>query len=180
MDMSLDRREPGHGDGWPPRHGADGMDINGFLRLLRRRKGLILALILVCVAAAASFALLVTPKYRAVTQLLFEPQASLAADNMAAQNRDPQDEAAVLSQVGVLKSRELAQRVIDKLHLQDVEELNPKADRVDKFAGLLATYLPWLFGGDDRHEQARALTAIRGGRCRPRELRRRRRSSTPS
>ena len=156
MDMSLDRRESGHGDGWPPRHGADGMDIRGFLRLLWRRKGLILALILVCVAAAASFALLVTPRYEAVTQLLFEPQANLVADNLAAQNREPQDEAAILSQVGVLQSRELAQRVIDKLHLQDVEELNPKTDQGSKLAVLLATYLPWLFGGDDRREQARA------------------------
>lgn len=162
MDMGLDRREPGRGDGSPPqphRPSREGMDLNGFFRLLWRRKGLIVATISICVAAAASFAFLATPRYEAVAQLLFEPAANLVADNIATQNREPQDEAAILSQVGVLQSRELALRVIDKLQLLNVEELNPKVGREIKLAGLLATHLPWLFGGDDRQEQAQAADA---------------------
>ncbi len=147
MDIALDRRDPGPGGGSSTRQIGEGMDLHAFLRLLRRRKGLILATILVCVAAAASFAFLVAPRYDAVTQLLFELDANLVADNTVAQNREPQDEAAILSQVGVLQSRELAQRAIDKLQLQNVDEFNTANAPGNKLSEFFESNLPRLSGG---------------------------------
>ncbi|MBL8659729.1 MAG: polysaccharide biosynthesis tyrosine autokinase [Rhodospirillales bacterium] len=148
MDMSLDRPESGRGSAMPHQPARDGMNINAFLRLLWRRKILILATILLSVTSAASYAFLATPRYEADAQLLFEPAANLVAENIATLDREPQDEAAVLSQVGILQSRELAQRVIDKLQLQNVEELNPKEESSGQLFAFLGKTVPWLFAGD--------------------------------
>ena len=112
---------------------------------------------------------------------MFEPDANLAVDKTAAQNREPQDEAAILSQVGVLQSRELAQRVIDKLQLQNVNEFNTSIVPDSKLSKFLENNLPWLSGGrkGEDEEGSRQVQAPSGRRHR-RKKRTKARSSRPS
>lgn len=148
MDVALNQQGSSQETFPSAQHERDGIDLNGFLRLLWRRKVLILLTVMSCVAIAASIAFLVTPKYEGRAQLLFEDNGDLVVDRTAAQDRQRQDEQTVLSQAQVLMSRGLAQRVVEQLQLQSVEELSPKAG-----GGLLAMVtrlLPWTQGNEDK------------------------------
>ena len=148
MDVALNQQGSSQETFPSAQHERDGIDLNGFLRLLWRRKALILLTVMSCVATAASIAFLVTPRYEGRAQLLFEDNGDLVVDRTAAQDRQRQDEQMVLSQAQVLMSRGLAQRVVDQLQLQAVEELSPKAG-----GGVLAMVtrlLPWAQGNGDK------------------------------
>lgn len=141
MDVALNQ-QGSHQERYPPsQHERDGIDLHGFLRLLWRRKALILVTIASCTGLAGGFAFLVTPKYQAKTQLLFEDEGNFVVDRNTAQDRQRQDEQGVLSQVQVLQSRGLAQKVVEELHLQGVKEFDPGAANASIFA-LLTGLLP--------------------------------------
>lgn len=106
------------------------LDMVHLLRALWRRL-LVLAVLAAAVAAAAFLALgFVDPIYTADTQVLIEERESALsrprqapAEPLAIQF----DEAAIQSQVEVLRSREIANRVIDQLDLVRVRTFDPAA-----------------------------------------------------
>lgn len=142
MDVALNQHGPGE-ERYPPLHnGNGGIDLHGLFRLLWRRKALILLTIAACTGLAAAFAFLLTPKYQAIAQLIFEDEGNFVVDRNTAQERQRQDEQAVLSQVQVLQSRGLAHKVVEELRLQEVAEFSPRPGNVSVVA-LLAALLPW-------------------------------------
>ncbi|HEX2256297.1 MAG TPA: exopolysaccharide transport family protein [Afifellaceae bacterium] len=106
------------------------LDLFYLLRVLRRRL-LVLAILAIAIAATTFLALgFVDPIYTADTQILIEERESPLSrprqaplEPMAIQF----DEAAIQSQVEVLRSREIAGRVIDQLDLVQARELDPAA-----------------------------------------------------
>lgn len=113
------------------------LDLKEFLSVLFRRKWLVLGTIVIITGLAALFSFIATPRYTANLQLVFDAQEQSVIDFGAAFSALPQDEATVLSEIEVIKSRALAGRVIDKLGLLKDPEFNDNLTPPSIFAKLL-------------------------------------------
>jgi succinoglycan biosynthesis transport protein ExoP len=80
--------------------------------ILRRRIGVVLAVAALGTFLVGAVGLLVPPKYTAIAQIVVEPQSGQANGQEAP---PPPDEAAIDTQVTMLRSRESLQRVVDSL-----------------------------------------------------------------
>lgn len=120
------------------------------LRVFARRKWIFLWTVLLITGACAALALTLTPKYTASLEIYFEADNPSVVDFEAALSGQPQDEAAIMSEIEVLKSRRLAQRVIDKLSLEQDPEFNPAlvpesfGVRIKNFVRDLVARLPFV------------------------------------
>jgi exopolysaccharide transport family protein len=110
-----------------PQIGETELDVRALARALWRRAWLLL-LLTVGVAAATYFGLgFVQPIYTADTRILIEARES-PLTRPRDDSADPSidfDESAIQSQVEVLRSREIAESVIDKLRLTERPEFDP-------------------------------------------------------
>ena len=117
------------------------------LKVLARRKRLIAATVLGSALLAALATQMLPLRYTAVLKLAFETRDQPVGDFQGSGSHAAQEEAGVvagiLNEVEILKSRELAEKVIDQLHLDDNPEFNPalapdgRLSRIDM--------LPWLY-----------------------------------
>ncbi|MBK8211742.1 MAG: polysaccharide biosynthesis tyrosine autokinase, partial [Rhodospirillales bacterium] len=116
------------------------------LKVLTRRKGLIVATILGCALLAALVTQVLPQRYTAVLKLAFEtrgqPVGELQGNASAAQD-EAGAVAGILNEVEILKSRELAEKVIDQLHLDDDPVFNPALSRSSGWLSGIEV-LPWL------------------------------------
>lgn len=102
----------------------EALDLKEFLSILSRRRWVVLGTVVIITGLAALFAFIWTPQYTANLQLVFDAKEQSVTDFGAAMSGQPQDEAALLSEIEVMKSRALAGRVIDKLGLLNDPEFN--------------------------------------------------------
>jgi polysaccharide biosynthesis transport protein len=95
----------------------DQFDLGEMFRMLRRRRGIILGTMAIVTLAVLALVFLLTPRYTAETALLLDTRKTNIID-MQAVMTGPQAEAAALrSEIDVLRSRQLAGKVVDKLGL---------------------------------------------------------------
>src|SRR5512132_1274322 len=121
MDMRIGSLPLPDGRSWRDRVRSisSGGDL---LKIVRRRVALILACIVVVLGATAAYVYTATPRYTAQLELLLETSGRSMFDIGSAIAGQLQDEAMIVSEIGVIKSRSLAKRVIEKLDLaQDSE-----------------------------------------------------------
>ncbi len=107
---------------------ADGEpDMRGLGRLLWQKKFRVLAVTLLCTAAAFVVVNAMTPRYRSESRVLLEARQNvfLRADADKNVDRATIDPETVASQVQVLLSRDLAREVIKKEELADKSEFDP-------------------------------------------------------
>ena len=95
----------------------DQFDVSELLAMLRRRRGIILGCMVVITLLATLITFQLTPKYTADTQLLLNTRKTNVIDLQAVVGGLPPEAAAVRSEIDVLRSRQLAVKVIDKLGL---------------------------------------------------------------
>jgi capsular exopolysaccharide synthesis family protein len=95
----------------------DQFDLGEMFRMLRRRRGLILGTIGVVTLAAVVLVITLTPRYTAETALLLDTRKTQIIDLQAVMSSLQTEAAALRSEIDVLRSRELAGRVVDKLGL---------------------------------------------------------------
>lgn len=100
---------------------------------LRRRLLISVTVLLSFLAVLVIFQL--TPRYNASTQLLIGVNDVKILDIQEVLSGNFNNETAINGEIEVLKSRELARKVIDSLHLDQYEEFNPEL----KKAGLLSS-----------------------------------------
>ena len=101
------------------------MNLQEFLRLLRSRWLIVCVTIGVVVGGAVALSLLTTPLYQASTRLFVSTTSSGAASEIYQGNLLSQDR--VISYTKLLTGETLAQRTVDKLHLDmSAEELQTK------------------------------------------------------
>lgn len=92
------------------------MELRDYLRIVRRRWRLIAGCLLVAVAAAALLTLRATPQYASTVQLFVSTPQS---DSSAAYQGGLFSQQRVTSYAGLVGGEEIAQRVIDRLDLDD-------------------------------------------------------------
>jgi succinoglycan biosynthesis transport protein ExoP len=106
-----------------------GIDIKDLLAILRRRRWVILSTVVVLTTLAVLIGLQLTPKYTAKTLVMIDPRQSNVVDLQAVMQGLGTDASTVETQVKVIKSRDLAERVMEKLRLFDDPEFNKALER---------------------------------------------------
>ncbi len=105
---------------------AEALDLRSFLNILKRRREVILGCAVLLVGLSAIIIFQLTPIYTAEAVVMLDTRKSQVVDLQAVMSGIQSDEAAVRSEVEVLKSRSLAARVVDKLELTSNPQLNPE------------------------------------------------------
>jgi len=119
-------------------------DIMRVLRVIRERKSIVLGTMFLVTALVALVTFQLTPKYTAYTQVLIDPQQNPLVDFQAAFAGLSPETSTVESQVHVMQSRSLIQRVVNELDLMNDPEFNPSIE--EKGASIIPSLNPvsWL------------------------------------
>ena len=118
-----------------------GFHFAELLRRLRRRFSLIVACTLVVTAIGVAATLSVTPRYRAEVVLLVDPRHERISNIQEVVSTLPLQEAALRSEIDVLRSRSLIEQIVRKAGLATIPEFNPE---LEKDVGLPWKMLFWL------------------------------------
>lgn len=119
--------------------------VREILLILRRHIWVIVSTMAIVIAAAVLFVQLVTPRYTATATVLIDPQRSKAVDT---DNRQPtitstaSDDSMINSQVLLLQSVSVLQRVVNKLDLAHDPEFGPHETLLTPIKRLLAPPRP--------------------------------------
>jgi polysaccharide biosynthesis transport protein len=101
------------------------MDLREAARLLGRRMQLVLGVTLSGVVLALLIALMLTPQYRAETVVMLDPRQTKVVELGNVVSGLPAENAALRSEMDIIMSRSIIDRVINKLELLNDNELNP-------------------------------------------------------
>lgn len=106
-----------------PRPAAQGFDLADFIGLVEKRKKLILQITAATVIAAVLFAFSLPTVWTSAAVVMLEPRPHALADGTAAAPAQI-DPATLQNQIQILQSRQLAERVVDTLELENDPEFN--------------------------------------------------------
>lgn len=116
----------------PDAGGFHRIDLREIFRILRRRINLIVLTTVVLIALAVLFVTVVTPLYSATSTIFIDPRRSSVADSSnAPAGNFGTDDASVESQVSLIQSLAVMQRVVDNLKLKDDPEFVPPPGALD-------------------------------------------------
>jgi capsular exopolysaccharide synthesis family protein len=136
----------------PPLEPDDRVDLRELGRKLWRRKGVILGTAASAMVLAVLIIFQLTPTYRATAFVMIDPRQSKVVNLQEVLSGLPSDTETIRSEMLVIRSRELARRTIDKLHLDRdpsfAKELrqNPWADLFDLRGWLPGEWADTLLG----------------------------------
>ena len=142
--------------------GFSSIDVREIARILRRHLKLIAAIAAGLVALALAFVAVVTPLYSATSTVLIDPRRASVVDNS---NPNPvlsnfgTDDASIESQVSLIQSLAVMQRVVDGLKLKDDPEFSPPPDLLDWVRSLFSPSGAPGTSADDR-SRARAIDTL--------------------
>jgi succinoglycan biosynthesis transport protein ExoP len=123
------------------------VDLHRYIAAFRRRQRLFLGIVVAVFALAMVVTYQIKPRYTATASVMLDSRQEKVVDAQQVLSGLPMDSATVDTQVEVLKSRTLAQKVVDVLHLEQDEEFNPsKPGLLSMIPGL--SLRPWV--DDDR------------------------------
>lgn len=100
------------------------LDFVALWRVLRRRLGLVVGTVLLCVVLATIAVFQLTPRYSATTLVLIDPQQTQVVDIESVLSGLSPDTGTIDSQVELLLSRSVAERTVDQLDLVSDPEFN--------------------------------------------------------
>lgn len=103
---------------------ARAFDIHRLLATFRRRLKLFLALALLVFVVVLVVTLQATPLYTATASVMIDNRTEQVVDSQAVLSGLPADSAMVDTEVEVLRSRQLAERVVEALNLEEDPEFN--------------------------------------------------------
>jgi exopolysaccharide transport family protein len=111
---------PGDGAGMP-----EGVDLHRLIALFRRRLPLFLAVALVVMAGAVISTTQATPLYTATSSLTINTRTQNIVSTEAVLSGLSAETSVVDTEIEIIKSRQLAQRVVEALNLEEDPEFNP-------------------------------------------------------
>lgn len=143
-------------------HGVE-WSLNSTISVVRRRWKLMLTIMLVTLGITATMLAVTPPEYTSKTLLQINTRQEQVTTMEDVVSGLSSTDAAIRTEVDVLKSRKLAQRVIEKLNLLNTNELRAKPS-IMGYAKMAVTY--FLFPsnqdeGTDKAKQAKALIMTR-------------------
>ena len=103
----------------------DGIDIIGFVQSIWRRKSVVLAVAAVLFIIALIYTFQLVPRYEATSTLRIGGPKSNVVDIESVLQAPGQGQGFIETEIGVLYSRDLVGRVVDKLKLLEDPEFNP-------------------------------------------------------
>ena len=112
------------------------ISLINFFHTLWLRKRVFLSVIFSLTIFAILIIYQLVPRYTATAQLLIGINAAKVVDIEEVMTGNFKGDAAVIGEMEVIKSRELAHKIIDQLHLEQYPEFNPKPQK----PGLLAQF----------------------------------------
>ncbi len=144
------------------------IDLLGLYRALRKRLGVILGITIGLTALVIVYVFQLTPLYSAETLILLDQQKTQVVDAESVMSGLGGDSPTVDSQVEILKSRSIARRVVEELHLDEDPEFNPKLKAPSLLRWVnprnwLAALLPAAADKDPELAQEALLNAIVNG-----------------
>ena len=146
------RPDLGPGDGAGSDAGLVELDLVALFRALRRRLGVIIGITFVVTGLVMAAVFQMTPRYTAEAQVLLDNQHTQVVDFQAVMSGLPADSATVDSQVEVMNSRSIAERVVDKLNLADDVEFNAALAQPSVLRWLdPRVWVAALFGSDEKN-----------------------------
>lgn len=101
----------------PPTHSAEFIDFDRLLAAARRQWRLAAALGIVGLLLGVAYVMTAVPLYTASSDLLIDQGSNRIVDELSTSGGTLEDESAVLSQVELLKSDQIAEKVVDTLGL---------------------------------------------------------------
>jgi polysaccharide biosynthesis transport protein len=124
---------------------GDPIDIKNLISIIRRRKAIVLWTVCLVTGLAALIVALLTPHYTATSVVMIEPRPARVIDLKAVVGDLAPDEATVETQIRVLASRELAERVVRQFDLVSDPEFNPAVlpDAEGTVGALAAEFATW-------------------------------------
>ncbi|HRW60904.1 MAG TPA: polysaccharide biosynthesis tyrosine autokinase [Defluviicoccus sp.] len=99
-------------------------ELRETIRTFWRRKWAIIGVVALLTGLAVLYVQTATPRYTAELQVVFENKTGPLLDFQAAVTGAPQDEASILTEIEVIQSRTLAERVMAQLNLDQDPEFN--------------------------------------------------------
>ena len=123
----------------PAPGGLGALDLAEIARVLRRHAGMIAAATAAFVALALVFVSIVTPQYAATATVLIDPRRSSVLDSgNPVLSSFGTDDASIESQVSLIQSLAVMQRVVDSLGLQNDPEFVPPPGWLDTVRSLFS------------------------------------------
>ena len=119
-------------------------DARLFVRTLRGRMSIILGTMAVITAMITMVAFQLPPRYTANTQILIDPQQTRILDLQSIFSEAAPEAGKVESQVHVLKSQALIERLVDKEKLTEDPEFNTRLKERGLISQLGTTIMGWL------------------------------------
>jgi exopolysaccharide transport family protein len=114
------------------------LDIQQLIATFRRRMGLIGAVALLVLSAVVIFTFQQTPRYTATSEVMIDPQKEHVVNVSEVMSGLGTDSTAIDTEVQILKSRSLAEKVVVQEKLDQDPEFNPSLRPPGLFAGLLS------------------------------------------
>lgn len=144
-----------------PQSDGEMFDLGAMITVLRRRMWTLISSGVLVFLLVALVTLQLTPRYTAVAQVAIEVRQSQVMDFEAVMSGLPPDSAAVDTEVEILRSRQLASAVVDRLGLVNYPEFNAwlrEPGFVDGIKGVLrgmvSALVPRSGSADDDAEEA--------------------------
>lgn len=144
--MNQHQAEPAFQDGERSRTFEGPLDLKRYIVIFRRRLGLFAAVALMVLAAVIVVTVQTTPRYTATAKLMLDREERRVTDVEAVVSGMPADSAAVDTEVEILKSRQLADRVVTALKLDENPEFNTALREPQGLAAVLRG-IQTLFNG---------------------------------
>lgn len=101
------------------------VDLHRYIAAFRRRQRLLIGIVAAVFALSMVITFELKPRYTATASVMLDTRQEKVVDIQQVLSGMPVDSSAVDTQVEILKSRTLAQKVIDQLHLDQDPEFNP-------------------------------------------------------
>jgi len=146
----------------PPQPAAGSPDLKTFLNILKRRRVVIFGCTTLFTLLCVFIILNLTPVYTAEAIVMLNTRKSQVVDLQAVLSGLQSDEAAVRTEVEVVKSRALAQRVVNELDLTANPLLNARLapptfwQKIDPIPSIKAAIQQWRSGGTDGDDHGAA------------------------
>lgn len=156
-------KEEEFGGGWPTERLASVVDLHALFAIFRRRLKLFLSLALLVFVAVLVFTIRATPLYTATSSVMIDTRTSRVVDSEAVLSGLSGDVGVVDTEVEILKSRQLAERVVRALELEEDPEFNSALAEPGVLAQISGG-IGSMFGASAPDRARRQLTEIEAQR----------------